>query len=126
LSTRGYALGQNLAFEARAAAGKKGQLPQLMQELKATIIDVVVPVSYPAAAAAKTSGVPRVIASGSGDPVATGLVDGLSRPGGNVTGISDDASTLSTKRLSLLKSLLPQLRRVAMLWNKDDLGMSLR
>jgi putative ABC transport system substrate-binding protein len=43
-----------------------------------------------------------------------------------VTGISDDASTLSTKRLSLLKSLLPQLRRVAMLWNKDDLGMSLR
>lgn len=126
LSTRGYTLGQNLAFEPRGAAGKKSQLPQLMQELKAAKVDVVVTVSYPAAVAAKASGVPTVIASGSGDPVATGLVDGLSRPGGNVTGISDDASTLSTKRLSLLKSLLPQLRRVAMLWNKDDLGMSLR
>lgn len=126
LSKRGYALGQNLAFDPRGAAGKKSQLAILMQELKAANVDVVVTVSYPAAVAAKTSGIPTVIASGSGDPVATGLVDGLSRPGGNVTGISDDASTLSTKRLSLLKSLLPQLRRVAMLWNKDDLGMSLR
>src|SRR5689334_14338111 len=126
LSKRGYALGQNLAFEPRGAAGKKSQLPQLMEELKAANVDVVVTVSYPAAVAAKASDIPTVIASGSGDPVATGLVDGLSRPGGNVTGISDDASTLSTKRLSLLKSLLPQLRRVAMLWNRDDLGMSLR
>jgi putative tryptophan/tyrosine transport system substrate-binding protein len=67
-----------------------------------------------------------VIATGSGDPVATGLVDSLARPGGNVTGIADDAATLSTKRLGLLKAMLPQLRRVAMLWNKDDLGMSLR
>lgn len=126
LAKRGYTLGQNLAYEARGAAGKKGQLPRLMQELKAAKVDVVVTVSYPAAAAAKASGVPTVIASGTGDPVATGLVDGLSRPGGNVTGIADDASLLSTKRLSLLKSLLPQLHRVAMLWNKDDLGMSLR
>ena len=55
-----------------------------------------------------------------------GLVASLPRPGGNVTGIADDAAMLSTKRLSLLKALLPQLRRVAMLWNKDDLGMSQR
>ena len=67
-----------------------------------------------------------MIASGSGDPVATGLVESLARPGGNVTGISDDAAMLSTKRLGLLKEMLPELRRVAMLWNKDDLGMSLR
>lgn len=126
LAKRGYTLGQNLAYEARGAAGKKGELPRLMQELKAAKVDVVVTVSYPAAAAAKASGVSTVIASGTGDPVATGLVDGLSRPGGNVTGIADDASMLSTKRLSLLKSLLPQLHQVAMLWNKDDLGMSLR
>ena len=126
LAKRGYTLGQNLAYEARGAAGKVGQMYNLMQELKAANVDVVVTVSYPAAAAAKVSGVPTVIASGSGDPVATGLVESLARPGGNVTGIADDASTLSTKRLSLLKALLPQLRRVAMLWNKDDLGMSLR
>ena len=50
----------------------------------------------------------------------------MARPGGTITGISDDATTLSTKRLSLLKELLPKLRRVAMLWNMDDLGMSLR
>ena len=97
-----------------------------MQELKAANVDVVVTVSYPAAAAAKASGVPTVIASGSGDPVKTGLVTSLARPGGNVTGISDDAAALSTKRLGLLKQLSPQLRRVAMLWNKDDLGMSQR
>jgi ABC-type uncharacterized transport system substrate-binding protein len=126
LTKRGYTLGQNLAYEARGAAGKLGQMTRLMQELKAANVDVVVPVSYPAAVAAKASGVPTVIASGSGDPVATGLVESLARPGGNVTGIADDAATLSTKHLGLLKAMLPQLRRVAMLWNKDDLGMSLR
>lgn len=126
LAQRGYTLGKDLGYEARGAAGNKGRLPQLMQELKAANIDVVLTVGYPAAVAAKVSGVPTVIASGSGDPVATALVESLARPGGNVTGIADDASMLSTKRLSLLKALLPQMRRVAMLWNKDDRGMSLR
>jgi putative ABC transport system substrate-binding protein len=119
-------LGQNLIHEARGASGKLELVPQLMQELKAAGVDVVVTISYPAAAAAKASGVPTVLASGSGDPVKTGLVQSLARPGGNVTGIADDASILSTKRLSLLTALLPALRRVAMLWNKDDLGMSMR
>ena len=126
LAKRGYTLGQNLIHEARGASGKVDLVPQLMQELKAANVDVVVTISYPAAAAAKRSGIPTVLASGSGDPVATGLVESLARPGGNVTGITDDASTLSTKRLSLLTSMLPKLRRVAMLWNKDDLGMSMR
>jgi putative tryptophan/tyrosine transport system substrate-binding protein len=126
LTKRGYILGQTLAYEARGAAGKLDQLPQLMQELKNANVDVVVTAGYPAAVAAKASGVATVIAAGSGDPVATGLVESLARPGGNVTGIADDAATLSTKRLGLLKAMLPQLNRVAMLWNKDDLGMSLR
>ena len=126
LAQRGYTLGKNLAYEARGASGNARQLPQLMQELKAASVDVVVTVSYPAVVAAKASGIPTVIASGSGDPVATGLVESLPHPGGNVTGIADDAASLSTKRLALLKAMLPKLRRVAMLWNKDDLGMSLR
>ena len=126
LAQRGYTLGQNLAHEARGAAGKVDQMPQLMQELKDAKVDVVVTASYPAAATAKASGVPTVIASGSGDPVATRLVESLARPAGNVTGISDDASILSTKRLGLLKEMSPQLHQVAMLWNQDDLGMSLR
>jgi len=83
-------------------------------------------IGFPVALAAKATGIPTVVAFGAGDPVATGLVDGLARPGGNITGISDVATTLSTKRLSLLKQLSPNMRRVAMLWNKDDLGMSMR
>src|SRR5262249_53110611 len=94
--------------------------------LKTAKIAVVVTVSYTGALIAKSSGIPTVIATGSGDPVAAGLVASLARPGGNVTGLSDVATTLSAKRLSLLKELLPQLRRVAMLWNKGDRGMSLR
>src|SRR5271154_5531617 len=126
LAKRGFTLGQNLAYETRGAAGKTDQMANLMQELKAANVDVVVTVGYPSAAAAKVSGVATVIASGSGDPVKTGLVTSLARPGGNVTGISDDAAALSTKRLGLLKEMSPQLRKVAMLWNKDDLGMSQR
>jgi putative ABC transport system substrate-binding protein len=126
LGKRGYKLGQNLVYEARGAKGNVAMVPQLMLELVAAKVDVVVTISYPAAVAAKASGIPTVLASGSGDPVATGLVKSLPQPGGNVTGIADDAATLSTKRLSLLKALLPDLRRVAMLWNKQDLGMSQR
>ncbi len=126
LARHGFKLGDNLAYEARGAAGKVSQSSNLMQELKAANVDVVVTVGYPSAAAAKASGVATVIASGSGDPVMTGLVKSLAHPGGNVTGIADDAAALSTKRLGLLKATTPQLRKVAMLWNKDDRGMSQR
>jgi len=126
LAQRGFKLGENLAYETRGAAGKIEQIANLMQELKAANVDVVVTVGYPAAAAAKVSGVATVIATGSGDPVVTGLVASLAHPGGNVTGISDDAAALSTKRLGLLKAVVPKLRRVAMLWNKDDRGMTQR
>jgi putative ABC transport system substrate-binding protein len=97
-----------------------------MEELKAAKVDLIVVFGYPTAIAAKAAGITTVVAFGVGDPVATGLVVNLARPEGNITGISDVATTLSTKRLSLLKELLPKLHRVAMLWNKDDLGMSLR
>jgi putative ABC transport system substrate-binding protein len=127
LSQLGYTLGQNLAFEGlREAAGQAFQLPHLMEELRASKVDVIVVFGYPTAVAAKAAGIPTVVAFGVGDPVATGLVVNLARPEGNITGISDVATTLSTKRLGLLKELLPNLHRVAMLWNKDDLGMSLR
>jgi putative ABC transport system substrate-binding protein len=123
LQKRGYTRGQNLELEAPFAGAS---LQEVFQRLKADNVDVVVVVGYPTAVAAKASGIPTVVASGAGDPIATGLVASLARPGGNITGISDVASTLSTKRLQLLKEVSPTLRRVAMLWNKDDLGMSLR
>jgi putative ABC transport system substrate-binding protein len=126
LVRRGYRLGQNLVYETRGARGNVALVPQMMLELVAAKVDVVVTISYPAAAAAKASGLPTVIASGSGDPVKTGLVKSLPQPGGNVTGIADDSAALSTKRLSLLKALMPQLRTVAMLWNRNDVGMTQR
>jgi putative ABC transport system substrate-binding protein len=94
--------------------------------MKKDFVQALVVTGFPVALAAKSVGVPTVVAFGAGDPVATGLVQSLSRPGGNITGISDNASELATKRLSLLKQLNPTLRRVAVLWNKGDLGMSKR
>jgi ABC-type uncharacterized transport system substrate-binding protein len=127
LMERGYTLGQNLALESsRSAIGQPLQLPQQLENLKANKVDVVVVSGYPTALAAKMAGVPTVVAVGAGDPVATGLVESLAHPGGNITGISDVAATLTTKRLSLLKEMSPKLQKVAMLWNKDDLGMTLR
>jgi ABC-type uncharacterized transport system substrate-binding protein len=126
LAELGYAPGKNLIFE--SAAGGPGQVPieKLLAQAKTNKVDIIVAWGYPVVLAAKAGGIPTVVGFGVGDPVATGLVESLARPAGNITGISDVATTLSTKRLGLLKDSVPKLRRVAMLWNKDDLGMSLR
>ena len=123
----GYARGQNLIFETSAEDAPRNLSPeQFVAQAKARNVDVIVVWGFPIVVAAKASGIPTVVAFGVGDPVATGLVKSLSQPSGNLTGISDIATELSTKRLGLLKELLPRLKRVAMLWNKDDLGMTLR
>jgi putative tryptophan/tyrosine transport system substrate-binding protein len=126
LAQRGYMIGQNLVLDARSSKGVVNSIPQILQDMKADKNEAVIVIGYPSALAAKKVGIPAVVAFGAGDPVANGLVQSLSRPGGNITGISDNATQLSTKRLSLLKQLNPKLHRVAMLWNKDDLGMSMR
>ena len=126
LEQRGYALGKNLSLNAKGAAGQVSRLPEFVRGMKADNIDVVVAAGFPTALACKVANVPTVVAFGGGDPVATHLVDGLSRPGGNITGISDNATALSTKRVSLIKQAVPKLQRLAMLWNRDDLGMSMR
>jgi putative tryptophan/tyrosine transport system substrate-binding protein len=126
LAEHGYTLGKNLEIQAYGADGQPARLPQLARDIAASKADAVVVVGWPPAAALKGTGVPTVVALGAGDPVASGLVTSLARPGGNVTGISDNATTLSTKRLGLLKQAAPSIRKVAMLWNKDDLGMTLR
>jgi putative ABC transport system substrate-binding protein len=127
LARRGYRVGDNLALELpRPTEGPPPKLPQVIERLKAVRADAVVTIGYPSVAAAKDSGLPTIMGSGSGDPVATGLINSLARPGGNITGVADDVTMLSTKRLALLKEAVPSLKRIAMLWNKDDLGMSLR
>jgi len=126
LEQRGYTLGKNLSFEPRGAGGQVGKLDELVRELKAKEVDVIVAAGYPVILACKRANVPTVVAFGGGDPVATNLIDSLARPGGSITGISDNATTLSTKRLALIKQAVPNLQRVAMLWNRDDLGMTMR
>ena len=126
LADLGYILGHNLTFEAGGAMADFAKLPGLIEELKAKGAQILIVLGYPSAAAAKSAGVPTVIFSGAGDPVATGLVESWSHPGGVITGISDLASTLTVKRLEFLKAFSPQMKRVAMLWNKQDRAMTLR
>lgn len=126
LEQRGYTLGKNLVLDARSTAGQVSKLPEVVRAMKADKVDVFVTTGFPATLACKVENVPTVVAVGAGDPVATHLIEGLARPGGNITGISDNSATLSTKRLALIKQAVPNLRRVAMLWNRNDLGMSQR
>ena len=126
LAKNGYRLGQNLEYQPYGAAMQIALLPQLAKDIAANKVDAAVVLGYPAAAALKDTGIPTVVAVGAGDPVATGLINSLAHPGGNITGISDNAATLSTKRLGLLKQAVPNVQKVAMLWNKSDLGMTLR
>ena len=126
LAEHGYKIVQNLEFHSYGADGQLARLPQLAKDIAASKADAVVVAGWPPANAMKGTGVSTVVAVGAGDPVASKLVTSLARPGGNVTGISDNATALSTKRLELLKQALPSIHKVAMLWNKDDLGMTLR
>src|SRR5262245_26088167 len=108
LAARGFVEGQNLVLVQRAAEARPERLDGLTAELKAANVDVIVTFGYPAALAAKTSAkeVPAVV-TGAGDPVATGLVDGLARPGGNITGVAELSTELSAKRLEILRDALP-------------------
>ncbi len=125
LIQHGYQLGRNLAFERRGAEGHIDRLPRLVGELVASKVGVIVTFGYPPAVAAKqATTLPVVVVAV--DPVGTGLVESLARPGGNLTGISDVSAEVTPKRMALLKEVAPQLRRVAMLWNANDLGMTLR
>ena len=127
LAQRGYALDRNLLVETHGVMGTVERLPQLVDRLVADQVEVIVTFGYPAALAAKqrSAAVPVVLV-GAGDPVATGLVDSLARPGSNVTGVTEIATDLSAKRLELLKEVVPTIGNVAVLWNADDLAMTLR
>lgn len=122
----GYTPGTNLMFERRGAEGHLERLPALIKELSASKVDVIITTGFPAALAAKEHTTLPVVAIFAGDPVGTGLVESLARPGGNLTGISDVSEELTPKRMELLKEFAPGLHRIAMLWNASDLGMTLR
>jgi len=125
LAQHGYVLGKNLMYDPRGAEMQLNRLPQLVDELRAREADAVVTFGYPSALAVKGTALP-VVSFTTGDPVGTGLVESLARPGGNITGISDVSAEVTPKRLGLLREVAPEMRRVAMLWNATDLGMTLR
>jgi len=113
----GYTEGKNTAIEYRYAEGNLERLPDLAAELVRLKVDVIVAAGLPAAHAAKQATTTIPIVMQGGDPVGTGLVASLAHPGGNVTGFSDGTVDVSTKRLELLKEVVPKLSRVAILWN---------
>jgi putative tryptophan/tyrosine transport system substrate-binding protein len=114
----GWVEGENVVFERRYAENRLERLPELAADLVRLKVDVIVATGILAPLAAKraTSTIP-IVMTGAGDPLGTGLVDSLARPGGNVTGMSLMVPELGGKRLELLKELLPRLARVAVLWN---------
>src|SRR5262245_49524528 len=120
LRKSGYVEGQNLLFEFRSAEEELDRLPRLAAELVALKVDVIVAVYTPCALAAQraTREIPIVIISG--NPIETGLVPSLSRPGGNITGVSLIASELHGKCVELFRDMLPSVRRVAALGNAAD------
>jgi putative ABC transport system substrate-binding protein len=119
----GWVEGRNLSIEYRGAEGKLERLPALAAELVALPVDVIMTAGTVQASAAKqaTRTVPIVFAT-AGDPVASGLVASLARPGGNVTGLSSVTPELVGKRLELLKQALPGVTRVAVLWRPGGAG----
>ena len=120
LRDRGYVPGRDVVIEYRFAEGREDQLDGLAKELMERKVAIIIVAGNQAAAAAKnaTWTIPIVMAVAN-DPVASGLVDSLARPGGNITGTTLLSSTLAGKRLELVKQLLPKVSRVAILLNKD-------
>jgi len=114
----GYVEGQNVAVEYRWAEGRYERFPALIAELLALKVDVIVTAGTPAAQAVKraSSTIPLVMIA-VGDPVGTGLVGSLGRPGGNATGLVSIAPDLEGKRLQLLQEIVPNLALVALLTN---------
>ena len=117
----GYVEGRNILIEYRWAEGKYDRFPALIAELIGLKVDVIVTAGTPATQAVKkaTTSVPLVMVA-VGDPVATGIVASLRRPGGNITGLTSMAEALDGKRFELLREVLPTVSRVAVLWNPEN------
>jgi ABC-type uncharacterized transport system substrate-binding protein len=121
LAELGYVEGKNLIFDFRSAEGQPERLPQLAAELVKTNPDVIVAgfgTATAKAAQAATATVPVVFTT-VGDPIGSGIVKSLGRPGGNLTGIHSQATDISGKRLQILDDIVPGIRSIAVLLNQD-------
>ena len=122
LREQGYVEGQNIVIEYRFSNDRNDRLPELAAELINLKVELIVASGTPASFAAKqaTSTIPIVLAGLAANPVETGLIASLARPGGNVTGMSMMSSQLGGKRLELLKAIVPGLTLVAVFWNPPN------
>ncbi len=125
LREHGYIESRNIVLEFRLARGDYDALPRLVSELVNLPVDVIVTDGGPGVAKlAKqaTQRIPIVMGTSGGDPVASGLVDSLSRPGGNITGLTLMQKELSAKRVDLLKAALPDAKEITVLLNPANAG----
>jgi putative tryptophan/tyrosine transport system substrate-binding protein len=115
----GYIEGQNIAFEYRYGEGKRDRSPELAAELVRLKVDIIVvgTPTYIRAAMNATKTIPIVMSGQGTDPVESGFVESLARPGGNVTGITNLGTEVGGKRLELLKEAVPKLARVAVFYD---------
>ncbi len=122
LREHGYVEGQNIIIEYRFSEDRNDRLPELTAELVDLKVKLILASGTPASFAAKqaTSTIPIVMGGIAADPVETGLIISLARPGGNVTGMSMMTSQLGGKRLELLKEIVPGFARVAVFWNPPN------
>jgi putative tryptophan/tyrosine transport system substrate-binding protein len=120
LQDLGYVEGKTFTIEYRAAEGKIDRIPTLVDELVRLKVDVLVVTTAAVRAAKEATKTIPIVMVVNVDPVATGLIDSLARPGGNITGLTTLTYELSGKRLELLTELVPRLARVAVLWDADS------
>jgi putative ABC transport system substrate-binding protein len=120
LRALGYVPGQNIVFEYRGSEDKNERFGQLVSDLIAQKVDVIFSSGTPATRAAKqvTSTVPIVFVIAL-DPVALGFVNSLEKPGGNLTGVTEESPELPGKRVALLKEVVPQVKKIGIVWDAD-------
>ena len=117
----GYVEGQNISIDWRFASGRDDQLPALAAELVQRKVDVIVTTTTPATVAAqRATGTIPIVMAGLADPVRSGLVTSLARPGGNTTGLTQITGDIYGKRVELLKEAVPGLTRIAVVYNPTN------
>jgi putative ABC transport system substrate-binding protein len=123
LAALGYVPGQNVVFEYRHADGKPEKFEQAVQELLGQKVDLIFSPTTPGTRTAQrlTTEVP-IVFSGGVDPVAMGLVKSMERPGGNLTGVTEEPPEAATQRVALLKEVLPQAKKIGILWDVASYG----